>query len=451
MPAPNPLVNPSPGMESHSSLPAPSPSPLLIDEPPLQVLPSLAVALGLNEAIFVQQLHYWLRRAPHWREGRPWVYNSYPQWHRQFPFWDERTIKRIVLGLEGAGIVTSTQRYNASPTDRTKWYTLNYGHAKFSGGAPAAESGSPPGQLVPMGASGPRGQIVPMDREAGKPMGTGCPDGHDKLPPSSGQVVPMMGTGDPHVNQRLRTEITTETMQQQHAAPPPATGGSPPPDDVVVVHAPQLIQALMERGVTAGVARHLVADHAPAVVARQVAHYDHERAADPADPRLTPGRLRRRIEGDWAPPPGFVPAAEREHRAAQEERQRADARAARAAEDERCRREHTATLAAVRATIEDQATWHALVGNPTPLPVLFRGALFRAPREGTPPVIILRTPEECARAVSGSHAKERQELERRLRARYPTYERAALVGKVGTLYAAYDEYAAEFARKCRCG
>jgi hypothetical protein len=33
-------------------------SKLLIDEPPLQVLPTLAVRLGLEEAIFLQQLHY---------------------------------------------------------------------------------------------------------------------------------------------------------------------------------------------------------------------------------------------------------------------------------------------------------------------------------------------------------------------------------------------------------
>ena len=33
---------------------------LLISEPPLQVLPSLAVKIGLNEAIVLQQIHYWL-------------------------------------------------------------------------------------------------------------------------------------------------------------------------------------------------------------------------------------------------------------------------------------------------------------------------------------------------------------------------------------------------------
>ena len=33
---------------------------LLINEPPLIVLPSLAKEIGLNEAIIVQQIQYWL-------------------------------------------------------------------------------------------------------------------------------------------------------------------------------------------------------------------------------------------------------------------------------------------------------------------------------------------------------------------------------------------------------
>jgi len=36
-------------------------SSLLINESPLQVLPSLAVLVGLNEAIVLQQTHYWIK------------------------------------------------------------------------------------------------------------------------------------------------------------------------------------------------------------------------------------------------------------------------------------------------------------------------------------------------------------------------------------------------------
>lgn len=99
---------------------------LLIPEPPLQVLPSLAVAVGLNQAVVLQQLHYWLMaKTAHIREGVPWVYNSYPEWRKQFPFWSIPTLQRIFRKLEKSGLIRSAN-FNASPTDRTKWYTIVY-------------------------------------------------------------------------------------------------------------------------------------------------------------------------------------------------------------------------------------------------------------------------------------------------------------------------------------
>lgn len=436
MPTSETMTDAPPGPERQGSLPALPATPLLIDEEPLLVPPQLAAAIGLNAAIVLQQVRYWLgdKRRPKVRDGRRWVYNTYPQWQAQFPFWSLATIKKTFRELEERGLLLAAQRYNRAPTDRTKWYTIDFPRLL----ALDAALGATP-------EDSPRDQFNPLegrDRDIGRDR----PD-----PMRREQINPLQGIALTPSNQRLPTEITTETTQQQHAVSSPVTARAPQPaDDGVVVHPPELVQALTGRGVTAGVARRLVAGHPPAAVVRQVEYHDHERAADPADPRLTPGRLRRRIEGDWAPPPGFVSADERARRATEETRQCADARAAHAAraiEDERLRRERAATLAVVGATTEDQAAWHVLADNPTPLPMLFREALFLAPRAGIPPVIILRTPEECARAVGGSYAKERQELERRLRARYPTHERAALVGKVGTRYAAYDEYAAELARK----
>ena len=52
-------------------------SKLLINESPLQVQPSLAMAIGLNEAIFLQQLHYWIGTSRFVRDGKKWVYNTY--------------------------------------------------------------------------------------------------------------------------------------------------------------------------------------------------------------------------------------------------------------------------------------------------------------------------------------------------------------------------------------
>ena len=64
-----------------------SQSSLLIDEPPMLMLPSLAKVLkSADKAIIVQQIHYWLqikRKAKDTRsfkEGRWWVYNSFREW-----------------------------------------------------------------------------------------------------------------------------------------------------------------------------------------------------------------------------------------------------------------------------------------------------------------------------------------------------------------------------------
>jgi hypothetical protein len=105
-------------------------SKLLINEAPLQVLPTLAVAIGLNEAIFLQQLHYWLtptaKYKPHYREyegiSRPWIYNTYHTkedekgtgWQANFPFWSVRTIKRIVGSLKEKGLIIATDQFNTA-------------------------------------------------------------------------------------------------------------------------------------------------------------------------------------------------------------------------------------------------------------------------------------------------------------------------------------------------
>lgn len=98
---------------------------LLISEPPLQVLPSLAVKIGLNEAIVLQQIHYWLLKSKNVRDGHKWIYNSFPEWHKQFPFWSEITIKRTFNSLEKQGLLI-TGNYNKAKFDRTKWYRIDY-------------------------------------------------------------------------------------------------------------------------------------------------------------------------------------------------------------------------------------------------------------------------------------------------------------------------------------
>lgn len=104
---------------------------LLINEPPLQVLPSLAVQIGLNEAIVLQQLHYWINNPKTQGEvdpaGNKWVFNTYEEWRdTNFPFWSIRTVQRTFLNLEKNGFVLSMQP-NASKRDHRKYYRIDYG------------------------------------------------------------------------------------------------------------------------------------------------------------------------------------------------------------------------------------------------------------------------------------------------------------------------------------
>ena len=102
-------------------------SKLIIEEYPLLVLPSLACAIGLNEAIALQQIHYWLnpRINKNYKEGCFWIYNSYEEWQKQFSFWSVRTIRRIIQSLESNGLLISN-KFNLNNFDKTKWYTINY-------------------------------------------------------------------------------------------------------------------------------------------------------------------------------------------------------------------------------------------------------------------------------------------------------------------------------------
>lgn len=106
-------------------------TPLLLDEPPILVMPKLATKIGLNEAIILQQIHYWLKIKEDKQDkdsyihGRYWVYNSYEQWQKQFPFWSIPTIKRFFSKLEKEGLLICGN-FNKARFDKTKWYSIDY-------------------------------------------------------------------------------------------------------------------------------------------------------------------------------------------------------------------------------------------------------------------------------------------------------------------------------------
>lgn len=100
---------------------------LLLDERPLIVLPSLAAMLNsLDEAVILQQIHYWIEKRQNYREGRYWVYNSMENWMQQFPWIKSRTtLIRYFNKLEAKGLLI-TGNFNKAGFDKTKWYTIDY-------------------------------------------------------------------------------------------------------------------------------------------------------------------------------------------------------------------------------------------------------------------------------------------------------------------------------------
>lgn len=113
------------------------PSYLLLDEKPLVLIPVLAVAVGLVEALFLQQLHYWLQKpntgVQH--DDRKWVYNTISAWHEQLPFVSPRTLQRAIDSLRQRRLlITDTlaqvpriaKQTGQDPRDRILYYTINY-------------------------------------------------------------------------------------------------------------------------------------------------------------------------------------------------------------------------------------------------------------------------------------------------------------------------------------
>lgn len=100
---------------------------LLMDDQPLVVSPRLAQALGsLDQAVILQQLHYWLKKSKNFHDGRPWVYNSMEAWMKQFPWIKSRTtLTKHFNRLKKLGLVV-TSNYNKAGFDKTTWYSIDY-------------------------------------------------------------------------------------------------------------------------------------------------------------------------------------------------------------------------------------------------------------------------------------------------------------------------------------
>lgn len=100
---------------------------LLMTSRPIVINPDLAHSIGLNEAIALQQVNYWLKETTSGieRDGVRWIYNTTEQWLEQFPFWSESTLKRTFTRLKSIGVL-KIEQLNKSQRDMTNYYTINY-------------------------------------------------------------------------------------------------------------------------------------------------------------------------------------------------------------------------------------------------------------------------------------------------------------------------------------
>lgn len=117
---------------------------LIIDENPLLIAPKLATIIGLNEAIVLQQIHYWInifkqtQDEHHFQEGEWWVWNTGSEWQENFPFWSECTVRRVLDNLRNSytskendkkvtrGPLVVVGNFNKKGYDQTLWYRVDY-------------------------------------------------------------------------------------------------------------------------------------------------------------------------------------------------------------------------------------------------------------------------------------------------------------------------------------
>ncbi|MBS4769644.1 conserved phage C-terminal domain-containing protein [Carnobacteriaceae bacterium zg-ZUI240] len=99
-------------------------SSLLFDEQPLLIPKTLAKALGYHNAVFLQQLHYWLKKSNYEYDGKLWIYKTYLEWSEELALSDS-TIKRIVKNLKKDGLIL-VENFNSLKIDKTNWYSINY-------------------------------------------------------------------------------------------------------------------------------------------------------------------------------------------------------------------------------------------------------------------------------------------------------------------------------------
>ena len=81
--------------------------------------------IWLNEAIILQQFHYWIDKnkavGVNFRDGRVWTFGTNQEYRdRNFPFWSFNTVKRTIVDLTDMGFMS--KKYIQVATNETVYY-----------------------------------------------------------------------------------------------------------------------------------------------------------------------------------------------------------------------------------------------------------------------------------------------------------------------------------------
>jgi len=140
----------------------------------------VAMTIGVYEAIIIQQIEYWVKanekKKINLHDGYYWTFNSIEEWSLQFPFWCEKTTKRLLKKLRDQEYLITTNEYNHRKGDKTLWYRINYD--KLNQLSRDSLTPSP---------------IIKNPSDIVEPKGQVDPNQQDSLTPTQGQVGPITG------------------------------------------------------------------------------------------------------------------------------------------------------------------------------------------------------------------------------------------------------------------
>lgn len=267
-------------------------SSLLIAEPQVAFLPSLAVLYGHNEALLLQQVHYWsvspfdnrIAIMPH--QGRTWVKIPPKAFldkaHGPLRFMSSRTLDRTIASARDQGVLMSEQ-LTLDEGDPTNWYAIEY--KELGRKVEAYKCTLEVKSKIKMGTS---------KRRDGSRQNGGIPI-HDpsatmaKSLPSERRKLPVPSRRNDHDNEAesYKEESLSKKVQQQEMAAPVVADNS-------------IINDLTTIGITRNVAAEL-ARARPDECRRQLDYLPHRKGR--TSPAAT---LVKAIRENWAAPEGWT-------------------------------------------------------------------------------------------------------------------------------------------------